>query len=81
MDDAEIRCPARIHGILRDGVFEVKCRSSHCGAGNGVVVLHSFDVLVEEDKIIVPGTYTTRTFRDPKTKFNINQKEAAPSWR
>jgi hypothetical protein len=80
MEDAEIRCPARIHGIIRDGVFEVKCRSKHCGAGNGVVVLHSFDLLVEDDQLIVPGTYTTRTFRDPTTKF-INKKETAASCR
>lgn len=79
--DTTIRCPSRIHGIFREGGLEVMCRSKHCGAGSGVVVLHLFDLLVEGDELIVPGTYTTRTFRDPSKYFTTNNKEAAPSWR
>ncbi|QPX62566.1 hypothetical protein SEA_WOLLYPOG_13 [Arthrobacter phage Wollypog] len=55
----ELRCPNEIlFGVLDDGVIEVKCRSSRCGARAGVVILHRFD------------THTgrllgTRSFKDP----------------
>jgi hypothetical protein len=67
-DPVEIRCPSRIHGIVRDGELEVKCKSSHCGAGKGVVVLHYFDLLTGE-------ATRTRTFREPSALFD--KKEAA----
>ena len=39
----ELRCDHILHGIMRNGVLEVKCRSRFCGAGKGVVVIHRFD--------------------------------------
>ncbi len=40
----ELRCSAKLHGIIRDGeVLEVKCDSRFCGHKPGVVVLHRFD--------------------------------------
>lgn len=66
--EGEIRCPSRIHGIVRDGRFEVKCSSKHCGAGKGVVVFHYFDLLSGD-------LLETRKFRAPETLFI--QKEAA----
>jgi len=41
----QLRCEHIMHGILIDeGVVEFKCRSRRCGAENGVVVLHRFDL-------------------------------------
>lgn len=42
----ELRCAGTMHGKLdiRDGKLEVKCGRRGCGAGGGVVVLHTFDV-------------------------------------
>lgn len=39
----ELRCDNILHGVLNDGLLEVKCRSRFCGAGPGVVVIHKFD--------------------------------------
>lgn len=64
----EIRCPSRIVGKVHDGLLEVKCSSRHCGVGNGVVVMHYFDLL--NGKLI-----KTRKFREPSKLFN--QKEAS----
>lgn len=59
----EVRCPSRIHAVLTDeGLLEVKCKSSHCGAGRGTVVLHYFD----------PVTWRlvrTQTFLAPEPLF------------
>lgn len=43
----ELRCNNGIkYGELfpEDGVLEIKCRSTRCGAKAGVVVVHGFDV-------------------------------------
>lgn len=41
----ELRCGNKLHGIIGDdGVLEVRCTSRFCGAGNGVVVVHRFDL-------------------------------------
>lgn len=42
----QLRCGGTMHGRLniRDGKLEVKCRRRSCGAGRGVVVLHTFDL-------------------------------------
>jgi len=42
----DLRCPNRSrHAVLypEEGVVEIKCDRSHCGAGKGKVVLHRFD--------------------------------------
>lgn len=40
----ELRCNHKLFGVLQGDRLEVKCNSSHCGAGRGVVVLHYFDL-------------------------------------
>ena len=55
----DIRCENGIlFGQLEDGVLEVKCRSTRCGAGPGKVVIHRFGV-----QPLVP--LETLKFRDP----------------
>lgn len=45
----DLRCPAKLHGVLiAPDRLEVKCSSRFCGAGNGVVVFHVFDVTTGE---------------------------------
>jgi len=58
----QIRCPSRIHGVLAEGRFEVKCHSKRCGAGTGVTVLHYFDLLTGE-------LLETKRFKEPKALF------------
>jgi hypothetical protein len=54
----ELRCGHTMHGVLEDGVLEVKCRNSRCGARSGIVVLHKFD-------IITGNLLSTQRFKDP----------------
>lgn len=68
--EGEIRCPSRIVGKVVDGRLEVKCSAKHCGAGNGVIVFHYFDLLSGE-------LLETQTFREPSELFNTKKKEAA----
>jgi hypothetical protein len=42
MGDVELRCPSRMHGILKEGLIEVKCRSRFCGSSSFATVLHYF---------------------------------------
>jgi len=40
---SDLRCESnKLHGILNDGVIEIKCSSRFCGAGRGVAVIHKF---------------------------------------
>lgn len=57
----DLRCEAKKHGELDDGVIEVKCSSRFCGAGPGVVVIHRFDVSTGE-------LVSTHRFKDPTRK-------------
>jgi hypothetical protein len=44
--ECELRCDNGIKFgelVLESGVLEVKCRSSRCGAGRGIIVIHAFD--------------------------------------
>lgn len=41
----ELRCDNILHGVLQDGLLEVKCRSRFCGSRHGVVIIHQFDPL------------------------------------
>lgn len=54
----EMRCENRLHGILKDGILEIKCRSKFCGAEPGVAVLHRFDM--ESGALL-----DTKLFKDP----------------
>lgn len=63
----ELRCPNRIHGITdSENRLEVKCSSKRCGAGNGTVVLHYFDLSTGK-------CVQTKKFRDPAVLFNDNK--------
>ena len=53
-----LRCSSRIHAVLVDGHFEIKCSSKRCGATRGVVVLHYFDPFTGD-------LVRTRKFQDP----------------
>lgn len=44
----EMRCEHKLHGIVVDGLVEVKCRSQLCGHRPGVVVIHKFDGMTGE---------------------------------
>lgn len=58
----ELRCENILHGIvLEPGLIEVKCRSSHCGAGVGVMVVHRLQISDDWSSF----TFTTRKFRNP----------------
>lgn len=60
----DLSCPHRSrHAVLlvEEGVVEVKCDRSHCGAGRGRVVLHRFDVRTGE-------LLETLRFMDPTPK-------------
>jgi hypothetical protein len=58
----ELRCGGTMHGVLSDDhrYLEVKCKRRRCGAGPGIVVLHTFD-LHEGGKLI-----KTKKYRDPQ---------------
>ncbi len=57
---AEIRCPKGVmFGILRGArTIAFKCHNRRCGAGPGVVVLHTFDINTSE-------LLRTDRFREP----------------
>jgi hypothetical protein len=60
----EFRCDNRIlFGRMIDGLLDVKCRSSRCGAEPGIVVIHRFDIhtgmVIETRRFKDPG-YTLR---------------------
>jgi hypothetical protein len=65
--DGELRCPVKLHGLItEDGLLEVKCNSSRCGHGSGVVVLHYFDPHTGQLK-------ETKTFREPASLFSTKE--------
>ena len=52
----DLRCDNSIlFGVINENTLEVKCRSSRCGAGQGVVVLHRFDL--QTGRLIGTATY------------------------
>lgn len=58
----DLRCHARKHAELNNGVLEIKCSSRWCG-GSGVVVIHRWDATTGEplkDKRFRKPTATTR---------------------
>lgn len=54
----EIRCGKKLHGIIRDGVLEVQCRSRFCKPRPDAVVMHRWDITTGEQ---LPD----ELFRDP----------------
>lgn len=69
MSRTELRCYNRLHGILVEGGrIEVKCTQKNCGARQGVVVLHYFDVTTGE-------LVDTKRFADPAKVFNRDRKK------
>jgi len=45
----DLRCPNnRLHGVLRNGLLEVKCDNKWCTNRKRLVVLHYFDVKTEQ---------------------------------
>lgn len=81
----ELRCDSKLHGILRDGdVLEVKCGSSLCGHGPGVVILHRFNLhtgVVETLKYKDPGGAETSPEQERSKTSNghSNQRTAVRS--
>jgi hypothetical protein len=61
----EIRCDAKLHGILdeREHAIEIRCHSRWCGYRPGVVIVHRFSTIDWE-------LVDTRVFRDPDLKGN-----------
>jgi hypothetical protein len=57
----DLRCISKKHGVLLidEHVVEIKCNSRFCGAAQGVVVLHRFDLQTGE-------CIGTRRFQYPK---------------
>ena len=56
----DLRCGSnKLHGILNDGVIEIKCSSRFCGAGRDVAVIHRFSSRTGE-------LIATRRFKDPR---------------
>lgn len=56
----DLRCDNSIlFGVVLEDTLEVKCRSSRCGAGQGVVVLHRFDL--KTGRLISTATYKNPT--------------------
>ena len=64
----DLRCPAKLHAIVvGPNQIEFKCSSRFCGAGRGVVVLHTFDT-------ITGAVVGTKKFSDPVR--DKNRKES-----
>ena len=63
----DLRCNNSIlFGFVDDNVLEVKCRSSRCGAGKGVVVLHRFDIATGR-------LLSTNRYKNPATRRTIDE--------
>lgn len=61
----ELRCPAKLHGFMIDeNRLEVKCNSRFCGAGRGVVVLHTWDTTTGQ-------VVDTKKFMDPMYRKEV----------
>src|SRR5215471_3926594 len=62
----ELRCPSKLHGVLRDdGTVEFKCDSKFCGHAPGVVVLHRFDA--ETGELVETLSFKNPTPRERST--------------
>lgn len=43
ISDLELRCPSRLHGVLKGRLIEIKCSSRFCGANRETIVFHYFN--------------------------------------
>lgn len=60
----EMRCESRtLHGVIRDGLIEVKCKDRKCKKDMGVSIFHYFDPLTGE-------LIKTKSYRDPSDAFH-----------
>lgn len=59
MTRQDLRCEGTLHGVVDDGVLEVKCRRRSCGVRPGVIVLHHFNLHTGE-------LVETLKFQDPR---------------
>lgn len=65
-----MRCEFIKHAeLIEPGIIEFKCRSKHCGHGNGLVVIHRFDAMT--GKMI-----STKRFKDPRGLVNGTSYDA-----
>lgn len=61
--NVEMRCESRtLHGVIRDGLIEVKCRDRKCKKELGAATFHYFDPLTGE-------LIKTNSYRDPSDAF------------
>lgn len=71
----EMRCDHKLHGVVHDGLVEVKCGSALCGHKPGVVVIHKFSATTGE-------LVTTKLYKDtPKIKegqSNVRSNRRSP---
>jgi hypothetical protein len=58
-DIKELRCGSTRHGILVNGLLEVKCRHPGCSV-KGAVVLHLFN--------LETGDFETKVFKEPRER-------------
>lgn len=63
----EMRCPNTLHGILRNGLIEVKCHHIRCTKGRAVNVLHYFD---PETGAMVD----TKVYQDPTPRLKGHKR-------
>lgn len=66
----ELRCEHKLHGVARDGVIEVKCKSALCGHKPGVVVIHRFNPVTGE-------LLETKRYKDTPVINNRKEHEDA----
>lgn len=65
--DVELRCSGTIHGIMRGGLLEVKCRSIKCSRGRPVNVFHYFDPDTGE-------LVETKVYKNPDRRLTCRHK-------
>jgi hypothetical protein len=68
----ELRCDHTMHGIVDEGVVEVKCKNNLCGARSGVVVLHRFDIVT--GKLLSTNKYQDPMKKEVKASGSRNQR-------
>lgn len=66
----ELRCEHKLHGVLSDGLLEVKCNSHLCGHRSGVVVIHRFDP-------ITGNLVDTKRYKDTPVVNNRKEQDNA----
>lgn len=61
-DDLQLRCRSSIHGIVKNGLLEVKCKHWYCTRGNAIT-FHYFDL--ETGELV-----ETKQYKDPNKEKN-----------